>query len=231
MSSLVNGTIIQSISSHGNALEEERHENEYVGTAFQTTGWRPLESGLDEVSSREAPKRGVQFRTWIVSGRSNRAYVAKLSDKTDNVSQEAGIYRLLKRKGVPNRYYPELVSCVANQHIRVSRNGREVGRLAGLIVKYYPYRNLSEYLASRPPRSERSKVADKLLRRMHTLNQLDIVHRDLHKKNVLVRKTEKGYIGVRIIDFGLSLRHADDEQLRNERKHVARLAQQIREGR
>jgi serine/threonine protein kinase len=140
---------------------------------------------------------GFQFRTWVVTGRSHENYVAKLSDDVDSVKREVDIHNALRRRGLPNRYYPELVRSVTNQCVSVLRDGEEIGRLSGLIMKYYPYMSLSEYLASRPSTGERGKVCDKLLRRVHTLNQLGIVHKYLHKKNVLVRRTRKGYIGVR----------------------------------
>lgn len=171
---------------------------------------------------------GFQFRTWIITGRSNRRYVAKLSGDVDSVKHEVAVYQTLRRRGVPNRYYPELVTSVTNQCASVFRNGEEIGHLSGLIMKYYPYMSLSEYLASKPSRHERERVGSKLLRRVHTLNQLGIAHKDLHKNNVLVRRTRKGYIGVRIIDFGLSLTKADPEELRNEQNHLARLVRRIR---
>jgi len=173
---------------------------------------------------------GFQFRTWVVSGRSNRRYVAKLSDDVDSVEHEAAIYQLLKKRRLPNRYYPELVTSVTNQSIIVFREREEIGHLSGLIMKYYPYLNLSEYLTSRPPRRERERVANKLLRRVYTLNELGIVHKDLHKKNVLVRRTRKGYLGVRIIDFGLSLREPGREEFQNEENRLARLVRAIRGG-
>lgn len=138
---------------------------------------------------------GYQFRTWIVSNR-GKNYVAKLSDDNTSVTHEADIYLILKDNGVPNRYYPELVISITDRSIHVFRNDdEEIGFLSGMIIKYYPYMVLSEYLASNPPESERGKVADKLLRRADVLHRLGIVHQDLHKKNILVRRTQKGYIG------------------------------------
>jgi serine/threonine protein kinase len=171
---------------------------------------------------------GFQFRTWIVTGRGNRSYVAKLSNDVDSVKHEAAIYRTLRRRGVPNRYYPELVTSVTDQCVSVLRGGEEIGHVNGLIMKYYPYMSLSEYLASKPPRQERERVAGKLLRRVNTINQLGILHKDLHVNNVLVRRTRKGYVGVRIIDFGLSLTKAGPKELRNEQNRLARLVRRIK---
>lgn len=68
-------------------------------------------------------------------------------------------------------------------------------------MDYVNGRPLSDFLAERPSRELRKKVALQLLSAMRYYHSLQIVHRDLKPSNILV--TRKGD-NVKIIDFGLA---------------------------
>lgn len=70
-----------------------------------------------------------------------------------------------------------------------------------IVEEYVDGMTLADFMATRPPRRERRKVADELIDALRYVHARQVVHRDLKPSNILV--TANGH-NVKIIDFGLS---------------------------
>lgn len=71
------------------------------------------------------------------------------------------------------------------------------------------------------------KIIDKIKRRVNKLHELGISHGDLKEKNIMIKKTKKGNIGVRVIDFGLS-DIGNKEKIAKDRKDLEKIIKKLK---
>jgi len=155
--------------------------------------------------SNLSPLRGFQFRTWLVQRvLDKKNFVAKITDKRERALRELRTIIYLKENKYPERYYAELVGFDHQATIR--RNNEEI-RFYVLLLKYLShekFQSLDSFLKCSMNDDMKRKIIAKLKRRVDRLHQLKVSHGDIREANIMVRKTAKGRIGVRLIDFGLS---------------------------
>ena len=70
-----------------------------------------------------------------------------------------------------------------------------------IVMEYVDGRPLDQWLATKPSKAARRRVARQLLEAMSHWHQMQVVHRDLKPSNVLITRNGNN---VRVIDFGLS---------------------------
>jgi len=155
--------------------------------------------------SNLSPLRGFQFRTWLVQRvLDKKKFVAKITDKPERALRELRTIIYLKENKYPERYYAELVGF--DHQAKIRRNNEEI-RFYVLLLKYLPherFQSLDSFLKCSMNDDMKRKIIAKLKRRVDRLHQLKVSHGDIREANIMVRKTAKGRIGVRLIDFGLS---------------------------
>jgi hypothetical protein len=81
------------------------------------------------------------------------------------------------------------------------------------VLEYFPGVSLEAYRQQNGPLpgAELLPLAQAVASAVHAAHQAGILHRDLKPANILVRRTEAGW-GVRVIDFGLAVRHSSAVQ-------------------
>ncbi|MBO5719333.1 MAG: serine/threonine protein kinase [Bacteroidales bacterium] len=84
-------------------------------------------------------------------------------------------------------------------HIYTFEDNLSIG--PAIIMEYIDARNLSEFLAENPNKSERKRIFEELMSAVSYLHKLGIIHNDLKPENILISKSNNS---LKLIDFGFA---------------------------
>lgn len=113
-----------------------------------------------------------------------------------SVVDKARVYEYLRKEFVVgiSLWHPNIVRMISLQ-------ADLVDGAPGIVLEYVDGVTLDEFLATRPPLTERVKVAGQMISAMRYYMAKQVVHCDLKPANILI--THNGH-NVKIIDFGLA---------------------------